>query len=389
LRRSVGAGRRGDNLMSSEESLCVQLLCHELFPKSTRCCSDFTAGPGQQSFGVGFRQRADCLLSDPAEGGGMTLRYFNFHGSHWHAAPDCGEEGYSEHRPGCRLGMGMGQPEYRGCEEDALKTRLAAAMTVAAAAAGVALRWSYSVLHECSLFHSLATFDPASVGSSVPVRKKSVFRRKTDAEEDQWGYGGHVEEEGDAPYTNLRQLLHQKHHGAAVFGIENRSFTQEALVAKILEGGSCADGNSFGGFLEIVGGRTTLGDEDPTGYCLQRCPTKLSELGGFTRTQALAMCDGDEDEAELMLTKYCRNDQTVLRRSFKSPAETISLDYFRFLCGLGFKGYRILHFLYFFHGKQLNGWLNELQQRRHDLRRAGANQMMQDCIKLTMNSTYG
>jgi hypothetical protein len=206
------------------------------------------------------------------------------------------------------------------------------------------------------------------------------------------GYGGHVEEEGDAPYTNLRQLLHQRHHGAVCFGIENRSFTQEELVAKILEGPTNADGGTFGGFLEVSGGHTTADSDgrDPTGYCLQRCPTQLSELGDFTRTQALAMCDGDADEAEKLLAKYCLNDQTVLRRSFKSPAETISLDYFRFLVNsLGYRGFKILHFLYYSQAKHLNPWLDSLQQRRHDLRREGLDPMMQECIKLTMNSTYG
>jgi hypothetical protein len=388
LRRTVGAGRRGDDLMSCQESLVTQFLCHDLFPRSTRCCSDFTAGPGQQAFGLGYRQRADCLLSDPAEGGGMTLRYFNFHGAHFHAA---GDDGAPEHRPGCRLAADGGQADYRGADDDELKRGLAAALTAAAAEIGVPLSWRYEVLHECQVFHSLASFDPASVGSAEPARKKDVFRRQTDAEEAEFGLGGHVREEGDAPYTNLRQLLHQRHHEASVLGVSNRVWSQEALVAKILKGKTCAEGNSFGGFVEVQGGYTTadLGGDDATGYCLQRCPTELSELGDFTRLQALAMCDGDEAEAELLLDKYCRNDQTALRQSFKSPAETMSLDLFRFLSGLGFRGYRILHFCFFRQGLFLNGWLDQLQQRRHDLKRAGSNVMMQHAIKLTMNATYG
>ena len=119
-------------------------------------------------------------------------------------------------------------------------------------------------------------------------------------------------------YKDLWQLLHHHHYEKSVLGLKDKVWTQDALVARILKGGYNYEGNHFGGFCLISRGETDVSPLDPVGFCLQRCPTKISELGSFTRATALASCGGDEKEAEKLLLKYSVNDQTVLRQSFNS-----------------------------------------------------------------------
>ena len=243
------------------------------------------------------------------------------------------------------------------------------------------------IVFECQLFHTLKTFHPADVGSLAAPRKKVKFRKPNAAE----GGGVSVREEQEEGYSDLAQLLHHHHYQTSVLGLKDRVWTQDALVARILAGGYNHEGNHFGGFVLLSLGQTATRREDPVGFCLQRCPTKVSELGDFTRSAALASCGGDAEEAEALLRKFSQNPLTVLRQSFdSSEGECVNLDYLRFLITkVGLCNFKLHHFVHYRHGKYLDGFLDDLQQLRHDLKKSGGSELMQNAIKLTMNSCYG
>ena len=196
---------------------------------------------------------------------------------------------------------------------------------------------------------------------------------------------------GGQRYGDLGLLLSDHHPEESVLGVKDRGWTQDEFLERVLEGGYNHEGNHFGGFVLLSLGDTEAQPADPIGFCLQRCATKVSELGPFTRSTALAACLGDEAEAAKMLKKYTANDQTVLRQSFNSAeGECVNLDYLRFLLTkVGLKNVKIHHFLYYRHGKFLNGFLEYLQQLRHELKLAGGSDLKEQSVKLTMNSCYG
>ena len=342
-----------DNACDSQECAFVQLIAYELFPRSDRVLSGFTAGPGRQSFGPSWRHKADCLVRETdEESGASVLTYLNYHGLYTHreegTPTDCHREGCWK----CQSSEGPFATVYRGQADDAFKSRLATALNAAAKVVGIKVVFRYFQAHECDVFHSFGDFQPSSVGSTVTMPRDPKSRH---------------------PYRTVRHLLASKHADKAVFGIKERAFTQENLVTKIMSGTYNAKGNTFGGFVVLSGGKTNHSDHpaDSLGYCLQTRRSDVEELGSFTRLQAVKMCQGDAKQAEEMLECYAKNEQTSLRGSFgdgPEHAETLNLDYFRYLVRVrGLKGFKIHHLIFFHHNDALSGFLRDMAQQRHDL----------------------
>ena len=144
-------GASGQNAFASQESLTAQYVALELFPECTVVCSNFHAGPGQQTFGSSHRQRADVFLCVPSDDGYVTARYFNYHGAYWHSVT----EDHVNHMPGCPQDQDSNMVwDYRGKTEDEMKARLADCLTSGAAEAGIKLRFTYRYVFH--IFLSLA-----------------------------------------------------------------------------------------------------------------------------------------------------------------------------------------------------------------------------------------
>lgn len=83
--------KKSDQLFR-KEALMIQYLCHVRWREtSLRCLSDFTAGPGQPSFGSSSKRKVDgVFLVSPG-----VVRVVNFHEEHH-------QEDLRGHDPGCK-----------------------------------------------------------------------------------------------------------------------------------------------------------------------------------------------------------------------------------------------------------------------------------------------
>ena len=338
-----------DNFFDGEEATFCALLANEWFPEAYRVMSNFHSGPGRLTFGSSHRQKADCTVV-VRDGGKMRLAAFNYHGHKFH-----NQNGF--HRPGCPAGTNSGAAYPRKGQDD-FKKRLAFAMSKAAAAAGMNCYFTYDVVWSCSVFCHFDNLDPMTLmGSKVPARPEYS--------------------------SNPWSLLRHHHKDKCVFGIKNRSFSQKSLLEFLM-----AD-DTRGGFVVCEGGEIE-DKNDYMGYCLQRVKTDYDELGEYTKWQALQLCNGDEIAAKKLLEHYCANDQTVLRNSFKSESESLSVSYFKWLVTVkGYKNYKITHYCYFYMAKFLSPFLNGMLEKRHQLRISNGSILEQNCYKIALNSHYG
>jgi hypothetical protein len=116
----------------------------------------------------------------------------------------------------------------------------------------------------------------------------------------------------------MRELLHVWHYKDSLLGVghSRRGFTQEQFVQRLLDAGENAAGTEDGGFVTIVGGRegSQFGaTPEAFGFCMQRGPIDLNQLGTFTRFQASEMWGS---KADAKLTQLTENGQTLTRGSF-------------------------------------------------------------------------
>lgn len=335
-------------MMDSQESLFVQWLAAEKHPEAGYVMSGFHAGPGRQTFGRNWRAKADCALSY-AEGNSSVLHFYNFHGIYYH--------NFGRHRPGCETGGGAENEHLTLTERDDIeKSDYASAMSAAAEKAGLKLRFRYSSVYECELFH------------------KNSFTTSR----------------GESVYKNVRDLLISEHD--AVVGLGSDRFTQEALLQKILESGDNGAGNDFGGFVVVCGGRETREDQasKSMAFCHQRCSVTPAELGRFTRYQALERFGGRKKEAEEFVSRMSARKQTLTKRSFHRGGETVGLDYFRFLLReRGLAEFEIRHLLFYKHKRYLSPFIDSFLQRRHDLRADPNSGLERNLLKLVLNGIYG
>jgi len=372
-----------------QESVFVQYAAYEAFPEATRVFSSWTAGPGQACFGGDVKQRADVVLTVPEEDGVTRLMVANYHGSAWHfdgaCRPDCPRA-----RP-VRKRRAFVRPQYwpgsggtidattvvdtrDDAAEDAFKSRLAEALTQSARQAGLPWRITYHAVTECQLFHDFDAFDPRSaLGSTAPLRS------------------------GGPNPGGVRGLL-QQHHGdtAIVTTVPpwlKTHITQEALVERLLAEPDNAQGGPVGGFLLLRGGRQTDRPDDPVGndmgYCMQRVGTDRDEVGPFTRWQAGSL-GADPDE---VLDRHCQAERTVTRKSFPDSGELVGVDLFRWLVReRGLVDYRVAHYVYYRQARWLTDFLEQLIQKRHNLRRGGKTggvALAEALLKLALNAIYG
>ena len=426
--------------VAGQESVFVQWLSREVFPESTRILSDWTAGPGQSCLGADARQRVDALLCLPGpdageeDGGGarpVRLAYVNYHGRAFHGdgrhLPDCPrrpgdgaeddvkEEEEEEGGRAARLRRSEQESHRRACHrfrpqtlywpgsggrllsanvsaagptkdqaEDATRVRLAAALSEAAADAGLRLTVTYHAVHECQLFDNYRNLDGRKLLDAGPADTSAppVFDATRPA----------------CPRRHLRE----RHRADVIVDPPEyhlgtgpaRPLTQTRLVRRLLETPDNAKGGVLGGFLLLRGGRlapSSSAADANMGYCIQRLPTAREEVGAFTRWQASRIEGGDEAQAERLLLRYCSGELTVARRTFPDSGELVGADLFRWLVReKGLVDYKIQHYLYFPHTHYLTPFFEGMAQRRHVLLRAGgAGGVEEQSVKQISNSAYG
>jgi hypothetical protein len=312
--------------MDAQESLVSQYLALECFPRSQRAYSAQHAGVGQLAFGSDVRRRADLTLSMPWDGrplqeqrqedtpnspdcrqhanddlrlcpppehmagGRRRIAVFNYDGLYYH---------YGTHATHCVLWQPYHPPLPPGDPENELRRQLAATLS---AVEPDHLVVTFQVLTECQLFCSFSNFDPArEIEGCVTPRRPP-----------------HMNHDGQPRPMTMRELLHVWHYKDALLGVGNsrRGFTQEQFLKRILSAGENAAGAEDGGFVTIVSGReeSQFGTTpDAFGFCMQRGPIDLKNMGNFTRFQAAEMWG---DKADANLVKLVENGQTLTRGSF-------------------------------------------------------------------------
>lgn len=348
--------------MDAQESLFCQMMVLEVFEKECfRVFSDWHAGPGQMAFGSDRRQRADLTLINKRKK--ITeIKHYNYHGMIYHNT--------GNHIPSC--------PEFEGGSYapdtmDYIKTELAKFMC------GVdkLIQFTYEAVNECDFFHK-GMPDPSKLNKH---------------------YEGRLSSESKSKYKGVRDFLKREKKTDSVLGLGTNSFSQRDLVRRIVNSKPNSEGNEFGGFVYISGGRETAGNFKPSNldssafsFCHQRTVVKEKELGGFTKMQSEMLHERGLAGHE----KYIESCQTVLKKTFPREGELIGLDYFRFLVTeRGLKDYKILHFLFYRHKMYMTPFLNGLLQQRHNIKKAGGGKIPQEfllksnCLKLIPNSIYG
>ena len=444
-----------------QESVFVQWLSLIAFPDSTRILSDWTAGCGQTSLGSDHRQRVDACASIPLPGGGVRLAFVNYNGQFWHSRgrhdDDCPrrpaggssnaedgsdvaspppaaaaaaaeeEEGGSasrwrlardlEHKRACHRhrpqtlywpGSGgkvltsdqLGARATKDEVEDECRKRLAAAMTQVATDLGLKILVTFHVVTECQLMHKdYNTLDIKTLLDAPNARH--TLTTPPQQEQQRQGWSDRPRADGGQRRGCVRRHLETYYPNDIILGpppILRKPFTQQQLVDFLMSQPDNSAGGRVGGFLLVRGGRL-LSPDDNQGYCVQRVPTALNEVGRFTHWQARHLAGGGTDLvganlAEQMLTRYCSNELTVARRSFPDSGELVGVDYFKWLVKeKQLSHYVVSHYLFFPHALYLSDFFLEMAQRRHDIQRAdngaGVGGVEEMSLKQLTNSAYG
>ncbi|CAM6055381.1 unnamed protein product [Sphagnum tenellum] len=359
------------NQMDSGESLFVQYMALETFADANYVCSAFHSGCGQLSYGSNYRRKADLMISRVKTDRDSGLSVFHLSFWNYHEQAFHGDGGhlkscrrYDPTSPPPRL-FGGGRPRD---DEDVLKEAYARSMTEVDPER---LLVTYRAVHECEFFHGKTSPDPHKFNPSLDT---------TDCSQ----------------YKDVREMLSKKHPRDSVLGFRSREFTQDQLVKKIMDGGYNHEGsNEYGGFVTIVGGveKPKPGDkvlDGAFGFFHQRGKVNVQDLGPFTRFQAVKMHGGDVKAAAKFLKRQTSEDQTFSRSAFLSDSETLSLDYFRFLVReRGLCQFSIRHALIYRHKPFLTKLLQDLLQKRHELRDDPDASFRRTILKLQINSFYG
>jgi hypothetical protein len=375
--------RGGLNQMETQESLFCQWLalgksgelkvrradghgCFsfiECFPESERVISQFHAGPPTISFGHNHRMKVDCALSMEARDGRRRLALYQYHGCRWHFGGhdlDCG-------------GMPKRTKGQETEREDELKRILAENLSKV----DPNLWITYESVNECQLF----------------------CRQDFNASERLIGCRALPR-----PGMGLRDVLSRLHPKDSLLGIRTSKISPEALLQKIRDSPYNFQGGTEGGFLTISEG--TEGDETPQegvssdmmGFCLQRNPVPLDQIGDFTAFQASEMhrdCADPaqrEARAQKTLRDISKLDQTLVRSGFAST-ESVGWDYLKWLMeNRSFRNFKIHHWVAFIQKDWITPWVTELLQRRRTCVLEGpkpGNALKSAIYKLILNSFYG
>ena len=421
------------NMADSVESLFAQYFALCVYPTARYVCSSWHAGMGQVSFGSNRRRRADLLVSVPedptpaaaaaaaaraAEGSSISssssggcnktrtvLRFLNMDGLRYHDdgehQPDCpkateqhggdgndvdaeaaaaaakrdrqlygdptfGAMATAAHGQGGGSGGDVGEEHllrdiYLQQKRKVFDDQYQLKVDYAAALSAVDpehLVVTYDRVHECQMMHQGRPPDPSKWNAGTSGGDKRIKDKH-----DSWH-----------KYKSVREYLVAQFPEESVLGLKDKSFTQKQLVDKIMQGGYNSEGNEFGGFVCITGGRETRTDDDMLsqsfGFCHQRVGLSEDEIGGFTKYQALLQNPGAEPREVLeALKKLAAQPRTIVKTSFNELGEVLPLDYLRFLIKeRGLKGFRIKHFLFYREKTFLTPYIRGLIQLRHDLR---------------------
>jgi hypothetical protein len=384
LRRLPFQEDKWGNNMDSQESLFIQYFCYDKYSNSGGfALSQFTCGPGQVSFGRNRRQTADLLLSFPIGSIGGTLEnssdksprirpelaFINYHGGYYHlrnkscphlmSCPLRYEEKkeneeiqiseYNEEfpiplKPCCKSISSLSSLEededidydrghdFTDHEQMDLTSQnnydFSKAYAECLSKVGNLLL-SFSVYHECNIFHT------PNILSEV--------NGKT--------------------YPNVRTLLAKAHPNDSVLGSPELNMTVEDLLDRVL---TDQEKPYLDGFVLLRGGRETVQDQASqceAGFCLQRYLPEAEELGEFTNFIT--------KKKGYALEKRCNKGEelTIAKKSFHDEGEGMSLSFLRFLIKeRGLKDFRISHFLFFPRKKFLSPFIEAMLQRRHEFK---------------------
>lgn len=368
-RSSPKEDRRG-NCLESMESLFSQLMSYDRYAQSTHVFSGFHAGPGRQVFGADRRCYVDVTLVLPPSNrcSRPQVLFANFHGSYFHQ--------WTPHEPDCpRNTRGMDEACWEDLPQDPLaqhdvktletrrkdrfNTRYAEAMSAVGR-----LLVTYGTWSECQLFH-----------------RDSVL--------------SHVDGQR---YKNVRTLLKKVHHEQAVLGITPRRMTLEKILKKLLlsDEEKKARRSDFSGFVVLHNGAEKTEDNaafQSVGFCLQRVHPKVEELGAFTiHQQEMELAHhGGTRQGFISLEDRCKSSrQTMTKTSFHGEGETLSAAYLRFLVrDRKLEGYTISHFVFVRERDFLTKYIDELLQKRHEVKLLGGSSLESDSVKLLLNSLFG
>ena len=389
-RRGKGGGS------GSEESLACQWIALEFRQarlvqdsagerlRLKRVLSNTHAGPGQSTFGPSHQRKADILLccergeeEEEKEHGyatrsrPVTLLYGQYHGAAFHAL------GMSQKNKRMRIPRMSHSPtcpllsEFDGEETlperddlDELKKRYARVLT---AVDPVRVRVEYFVMTTCDLLHQRA--DARAFGVTLPADREEEAERKVPGV--------------DGLRRRMTELAGRE---AWVGGKLPVCLPVSELLERIQRGHD----PDLGGFALIRNGREEADDlphPQMQGFCHQRAPA--GSVGNFTRWQSkrLGQLRGNTDGAEAELLEKERAPQTFAATSFHAGGELVSLDYLAWLCGeRKLTGFTVQHLVVFEERNFLSGFIDDLLQRRWDLRHAGpGEELMRSLLKLCAN----
>jgi hypothetical protein len=167
-----------------------------------------------------------------------------------------------------------------------------------------------------------------------------------------------------------------------------RAFDKEIDYETMLD--KMLNTEQIGGFLTIEGGVDTVDTGCPNtdygfGFCVTKHFPDPKEIGSYSRGQIKRY--GYDVDA------YCqRSSLTVPRLNFpKHNHEVLSIQYFRWLVRVRkLRGYKIIHVAAYTELPNLKGFLNNLLQKRWDLKQKGEGGDLESLTcKLFVNSFYG
>ena len=357
------SGIHTPNANATEEARFVEYFNHFVWPSASAIISDWTSGPGQVCFAsTGPNKKTDLCVVVPAQrhGGRHRIAYYNYHSTYYHFR--------EKHRPSCRLYKGPNDlwdnaarvSEEREAEDLAAKKRYAAAMTTDEVLV------TYDVVDACQLFHG-------------------KFERPS-----RWNPD--ADDEAVEGFRSITELIRVKFPDDSLEGLSLGTFSQEKLIRNILDD----DGKKYGGFVTVFGGEeseTKSPAADAVGFCHGKVKINEDMIGPFTlRQMALEANRVGVEPKKFIRQKLRDKTPTTVTRDYHGRTETISVAFLRFLIEKrGFKNFSILHYIHYNERNYIASFIEDMLQRRHELRRqpGGGDPLMSLILKLIPNSFFG
>ena len=237
------------------------------------------------------------------------------------------------------------------------------------------LTLKYHTVHECQLMHDPSLLDVGELNPEFNFTYDSSEEVKSSLLEGK----------------SIRSLLERFCREESVFEPGRKSYTQAELVSAIMNPDE--SNLDMGGFVVVRGGTEDDSGKDGVlpgimGCCHQR--RRLdddSHLGDFTKFQMSNLMNwADRSRRQLNLVT---GERTFTATGFHGEGETISVGYLRFLIKeRGFSGFEISHLLFFREKKFLTPFIEEILQKRYDLRLVENSLLRRTIYKLFLNGGF-